>query len=91
MRSLIADPQRDVAKVGERGRHDHLAARIGEMDRVADQVHRDLAQRRTVGDDRRRHLRSEVRMMMRSRLGDGRAGVHRRASWPCFFPSRRWC
>ena len=45
----IADAQHHLAEIRQRGRDDDLAAGIGEMDRIADQVQRDLAQRARVG------------------------------------------
>ena len=53
----IADPQHHLAEIRQRGGDDDLAAGIGEMDRVADQVQRDLAQRAGVGDHRRQRVR----------------------------------
>ena len=40
--AAIADPQDHLAEIRQRGGNDDLAAGIGEMDRVADQVQRDL-------------------------------------------------
>ncbi len=53
----IADPQYDLAEIRQRSRDDDLSAGIGEMDRVADQVQRDLTQRAGVGEHRRQQRR----------------------------------
>ena len=53
----VADPQHHLAEIGQRGRYDDLAAGIGEMDRIADQVQCDLAQRPRVRDHGRQHVR----------------------------------
>ena len=53
----IADPQYHFAQIGQRRGNDDLAAGIGEVDRVADQIERDLPQRAGVGDHRRQRMR----------------------------------
>src|SRR5208282_5965594 len=57
-----------LAAVGKRRRHDHLAARAGELDRVGQQIEHDLAQRPFVGDD------------LRHPGGEGRANDDARAA-----------
>ena len=53
----VAHAQDHLVLVGERGGDDHLPAGAGELDRVRQQIERDLAHRTHIGDDLRQACR----------------------------------